>query len=211
MGGGELPLPFRSPQRVLQDTWGLVVESGHCSKEFLEIYLVVPEGERRCLGIEAPESGSSWTLLGVTGHGSVRQRPAYPPRMPLPLSIARFNKRYTNRFFEPLARRSSRFAVVRHVGRRSGAVYQTPVVVFEHKGALAVALTYGPSADWVRNVLGGSAQIERGGVSAGITDARVVTRCEVCASLPRVVRGALRVLRVRDFLLLQVSDSPGPL
>jgi len=97
------------------------------------------------------------------------------------------------------------------VGRRSGTTYEAPVVVFEHEGALAVALTYGPSVDWVRNVLGGSAQIERGGVSAGITDARVVTRSVVWASLPRVVRGALRVLRVRDFLLLQVSDSPGPM
>ena len=85
--------------------------------------------------------------------------------MPLPRAVARFNKRVTNRFLEPIARRSSGFAVVHHVGRRSGREYTTPVNLFrlgdEGAGvgdrsttdAAIVSLTYGPSADWVRNVL----------------------------------------------------------
>ena len=47
--------------------------------------------------------------------------------MPLPKSLAKFNLRYTNRVLGPLARLLPGFAVVTHVGGRSGRVYRTPV------------------------------------------------------------------------------------
>jgi deazaflavin-dependent oxidoreductase (nitroreductase family) len=43
--------------------------------------------------------------------------------------------------------------VVVHRGRRSGRVYQTPVNVFAAEDGYVIALTYGPDADWVKNVL----------------------------------------------------------
>ena len=45
------------------------------------------------------------------------------------------------------------FAIVIHVGRRSGRTYETPVNVFRDGGRYVFALTYGPESDWVRNVL----------------------------------------------------------
>lgn len=129
--------------------------------------------------------------------------------MPLPRSVARLNKRYTNRFIEPLVRRWSRFAVVHHVGRRSGAAYETPVTVFELDGSLVVALTYGLEADWVKNVLCGPSQIERSGSLANIARVEVVGRDVAWAALPLVVRAALRVMSVTHFLLLGLeSDDP---
>jgi len=106
---------------------------------------------------------------------------------------------------EPVVRRSSRFAAVHHLGRRSGAAFSTPLVVFDLDGSLVVALTYGPGADWVKNVLGGPSQIIRGASMANITDVEVVGRDVAWAALPLVVRGALRVLRVRHFLLLGIE------
>ncbi len=44
------------------------------------------------------------------------------------------------------------FAIVRHVGRRSGKTYETPVIVFPFAGGFMLALTYGPEVDWYRNV-----------------------------------------------------------
>ena len=125
--------------------------------------------------------------------------------MPLPRSVARFNKRFTNRFVEPLARRFRNFAVVHHEGRHSGNPYATPVNCFGCGDDIVVALTYGRRADWAQNVLAGPARIDLGGDIRQIVSAEVVGRDEAWPILPRLVRMALRILRVRDFLQLSVS------
>ena len=45
------------------------------------------------------------------------------------------------------------FSVVRHVGRRSGAVYETPIMVAPVPGGFVAELTYGPRVNWYRNVV----------------------------------------------------------
>ncbi len=130
--------------------------------------------------------------------------------MPLPHWVARFNRRFTNRFIEPVARVSSGFAVVHHLGRSSGTPYTTPVNVFDADGHLLVALTYGPSADWFRNVQSGPASIERAGQVHRITAARVIARDEAWPHLPSFVRFALRILTVHDFALLTTSTEAQP-
>jgi len=125
--------------------------------------------------------------------------------MPLPRSVARFNKRYANRFVEPLVAKSSTFVIVEHAGRRSGATYRTPINLFDCDGGFVAALTYGPSADWVQNVLAGPARCERAGLSHTIDSAALVPRASVEHCLPRLVRMALRILRVDHFLLVSLS------
>jgi deazaflavin-dependent oxidoreductase (nitroreductase family) len=44
-------------------------------------------------------------------------------------------------------------SIVRHVGRRSGRTYQTPVVAVEHGDSFLIALPYGERTDWMKNVL----------------------------------------------------------
>lgn len=73
--------------------------------------------------------------------------------MPLPRSLARFNRVVTNRLFAPLAGRVPPWIVLEHQGRRSGRQYRTVVWAFSRRGDLVVALTYGPETDWTRNVL----------------------------------------------------------
>lgn len=73
--------------------------------------------------------------------------------MPLPRSLARFNRVVTNRLFAPLAGRVPPWIVLEHQGRRSGRQYRTVVWAFPRRGDLVVALTYGPETDWTRNVL----------------------------------------------------------
>jgi deazaflavin-dependent oxidoreductase (nitroreductase family) len=72
--------------------------------------------------------------------------------MPLPRQVARFNRVVTNRLFAPLAGRVPPWVLVEHTGRRSGRTYRTVVWAFPRRGDLIMALTYGPSSDWVRNV-----------------------------------------------------------
>jgi deazaflavin-dependent oxidoreductase (nitroreductase family) len=44
-------------------------------------------------------------------------------------------------------------SVVAHVGRRSGRSYRTPVVTARTDGGFAIALPYGATTDWLKNVL----------------------------------------------------------
>jgi deazaflavin-dependent oxidoreductase (nitroreductase family) len=67
--------------------------------------------------------------------------------------IRAFNKRFLNPLilkFAGLSRNS--FAVIRHVGRRSGKAYETPIMVEQVGDHFVMALTYGPQVDWYRNV-----------------------------------------------------------
>src|SRR4051812_49595068 len=78
--------------------------------------------------------------------------------MPLPKRLARFNLHVTNRVLGPFARRLPGFAVVAHVGRRSGRVRHTPVNLFRDGDRYVIALTYGADSQWVRNVLAAATQ-----------------------------------------------------
>jgi deazaflavin-dependent oxidoreductase (nitroreductase family) len=73
--------------------------------------------------------------------------------------------RWFTRATRPLALRSagkegSNTSVVRHVGRRSGRTYHTPVIAAQHDDSFLIALPYGERTDWLKNVLAkGSAAI----------------------------------------------------
>ena len=84
--------------------------------------------------------------------------------MPLPRTLARWNKVGLNRVTKHVAPWMPGFGVVAHAGRRSGRRYQTPVNVFPAGGGYLLALTYGPDSDWVKNVLaaGGCELVTRG-------------------------------------------------
>jgi len=84
--------------------------------------------------------------------------------MPLSHRVAEFNRRFTNRITRRIAGWMPGFAIVTHVGRRSGKAYQTPVNAFRRPAGYRIALTYGAESDWVRNVLaaGGCELLARG-------------------------------------------------
>ena len=68
-------------------------------------------------------------------------------------AIRAFNKRYFNRLVHRFAGVSrTPFALIRHVGRRSGKPYETPIIVMPLENGFVIALTYGPEVDWYRNV-----------------------------------------------------------
>ena len=77
--------------------------------------------------------------------------------------------RLFTRAMRPLALRSagkegSNTSVVRHVGRRSGRTFETPVVAVHHDDSFLIAMPYGKRTDWLKNVLDkGSAAIVTNG------------------------------------------------
>jgi deazaflavin-dependent oxidoreductase (nitroreductase family) len=125
--------------------------------------------------------------------------------MPLPRSVARFNRVVTNRILGPLAPYLPSFGVVVHEGRKTHVVRRTPVRVFRRPGSYLVALTYGPESDWVRNVLAsGGCELETGGRRLRLVQPRLV-HDEQRRAVPAVVRFIGRLGNVSDFLELTLD------
>ena len=68
--------------------------------------------------------------------------------------LIRFNKQTLNPATLKIAgRRSSIYAALKHVGRRSGRAYMTPVVAKPLGDGFVIPLPYDAGVDWCRNVL----------------------------------------------------------
>ena len=79
--------------------------------------------------------------------------PNQPDTFRLPSRIRIFNKYVTNRLLRVFANLSlGPFAILRHVGRRSGKPYETVIWVWPLEEGFVIALTYGPKVDWYRNL-----------------------------------------------------------
>jgi deazaflavin-dependent oxidoreductase (nitroreductase family) len=128
--------------------------------------------------------------------------------MPLPRQLAHFNRRITNRITRPLAGWMPGFAIVIHVGRRSGRTYSTPVNVFRDRGRYVFALTYGPESDWVRNVLAaGGCKIKTRRRVVEFRDPQLFTD-PTRRLVPAPARWILGLVNVDEFMALSPAAPP---
>ena len=127
--------------------------------------------------------------------------------MPLPRALARFNRRVTNPVLGVGAPYLPGFGVVVHRGRRSGREYRTTVNVFPRPGGFVIALTYGASTDWVRNVVAqGGCALETRGRRYRLVQPRI--QHDGLAMLPAALRPLLgRLVGVRDVLDLTLPSA----
>jgi deazaflavin-dependent oxidoreductase (nitroreductase family) len=106
--------------------------------------------------------------------------------------------------FGPLAGRVPPFAVVEHVGRRSGRRYRTVLWAFPRGADMVVVLTYGPSADWVRNVLAASScRVKWAGRWRQMVSPEVVDGPAARRLVPGLLRLPLRLAGVQFVLRLR--------
>jgi deazaflavin-dependent oxidoreductase (nitroreductase family) len=125
--------------------------------------------------------------------------------MPISRRVARFNKHVTNHATGPFAGRLPGFALVTHVGRRSGTVYRTPVNVFRDGDRYVFALTYGSRAEWVRNVLAaGGCEIRTRGRTVDLAEPELFTDPKRGA-VPIPARWILGLIDVDEFLALRAA------
>lgn len=110
-----------------------------------------------------------------------------------------------NRVTVPIARSShGPFSLVRHVGRRSGRIYETPLILARVTDGFVAELTYGEDVDWYRNVVaaGGCTVIHHR------TEYRIdaIEFCDTStgrSAYPLPLRTALKILRRTHFRLLR--------
>ncbi|WP_423462514.1 nitroreductase family deazaflavin-dependent oxidoreductase [Promicromonospora sp. MS192] len=149
-----------------------------------------------------------WTLLGVVAlllAGVLAIVVVMRSKNPRGLGmVRRFNRRFTNRqAMRHAGEAGSEYAVVRHVGRRSGAPYATPIGTYPVGDDFLVFLPYGADADWVRNIrAAGTAELMTDGRVHQVTP-RVVDAAEALPHLPAGDRRIARLFRVTDFLVLE--------
>ena len=120
--------------------------------------------------------------------------------MPIPMAVARLNRRVTNRLTRPFADRLPGFAILTHTGRKSGKTYSIPINAFRDGDDYIFALTYGAETDWVRNVLAaGGCEIVTRGHTVHLTNPRILTDPgQTWAPLP--VRLVLGLIDARQYL-----------
>jgi deazaflavin-dependent oxidoreductase (nitroreductase family) len=130
-----------------------------------------------------------------------------PPSPRLLDRVRQFNKRT----FNPWILRSagtahSPFAVVGHIGRRSGTTYATPVIAMSLQDGFAFALTYGPEVDWYRNILAaGSCTLRWRGRAYELEGPETMSAEKGWLAFPFPLRPILRLMRKRDFFRMRLS------
>ena len=114
---------------------------------------------------------------------------------------------FANRVINPVTRRIAGrlpgFGLVTHTGRRSGRSYRIPINVFRRGDQFVFALTYGSRVDWVQNVIAaGRCELRVRGRDFQLDHPNLIV--DPSASLtPLPVRLFLRLLRVREFLMMK--------
>ena len=125
--------------------------------------------------------------------------------MPLPLALGRFNTRVTNRIIGPILVQFPWYGWLFHVGRRTGRPYRTPIMLFLRGDRAVIALTYGERTQWLKNVLAaGSCTFESPGDAAVHLASPEFVHDPARRLVPAIMRIALALLRVSDFLVLRV-------
>ena len=125
--------------------------------------------------------------------------------MPIPLVVGRWNKAGLNKVTRHVAPWVPGLGLVVHRGRRSGTEYQTPVNVFPTGDGFVIALTYGPGADWVKNVLAaGGCELKTRGKTYQLSAPKVV-RDPTRRRFPLPVRVVLRIVGADEYMELSKS------
>jgi deazaflavin-dependent oxidoreductase (nitroreductase family) len=143
----------------------------------------------------------------------VGMRAKYPPVL---TAVRRMNRAFWNpRAMETAGQPGATASVIRHVGRRSGTSYETPIGPIVTDGGFVVALPYGTTPDWLKNVLeAGSAVIVHEGITYQVDHPEVIPSEDAFAYVPSSEQRALRLFRVDQFLQVHkaetLDDAPEP-
>lgn len=119
-------------------------------------------------------------------------------------------KNTLNRVTARAARRGGGpFSLIRHVGRRSGRTYETPVVLARVPEGFVAELSFGEGVDWLRNIeAAGGCVAVCGGEEYRVEGIGTLDTAAGRAAFPAVRRALLTATRRKSFRLLRSPASP---
>ncbi|GAA0250385.1 nitroreductase family deazaflavin-dependent oxidoreductase [Saccharothrix mutabilis subsp. mutabilis] len=121
--------------------------------------------------------------------------------------VRAFNRRFLNPLMLSLAgRRHWYAAAIRHVGRRTGREYATPVVAVRVDGRFVIPLPYGTGVDWLRNVQAtGRATLDVKGEHYQVVAPRVVDAATALPLLAPARRRVWRLFKIEQYLMVAIE------
>jgi hypothetical protein len=118
------------------------------------------------------------------------------------------NKVVTNKLMIRIAgKRFSHFAVLGHVGRKSGRLYRIPIIAEPIQNGFVIALTYGKRVDWYENVAAkGSCSLKWKNRDYQLIHPEFIDRETGLMAFPAMFRSGLRMMGIQDFLKLEIQE-----
>ncbi|HUY78516.1 MAG TPA: nitroreductase family deazaflavin-dependent oxidoreductase [Ktedonobacterales bacterium] len=115
-----------------------------------------------------------------------------------------FAKRFANPLLRNVADSShGPFALLRHVGRRSGKAYEIPIMVWRAPDGFVIALTYGSHVDWLRNLqAAGQGTLRWHKQEYVFQQPTFIDEQAGLSALPPFIRGFLGLLGTHQFVKL---------
>jgi len=144
--------------------------------------------------------GSLVLILAAIGAAfMIGMRTKYPPMLN---AVRRMNRAVMNpRAMKTAGQPGAYAGVIRHVGRNSGTPYETPVGPFPTDYGFDIALPYGSSPDWLKNVVAaGSAVIVHEGVAYSVDLPELIPAADAMDNVPPSEQRNIRVFAVDNFL-----------
>ncbi len=116
-----------------------------------------------------------------------------------------FNKHVTNKILIHIAgKKFDPFAVLSHIGRKSGNVYRIPVIAEPVENGFVIALTYGKKVDWYENIRArGTCSIRRKNKDYNLIHLEFVDKEVGLAAFPKFLQSALKKAEIEYFLKLE--------
>lgn len=129
--------------------------------------------------------------------------------MRIPSSIRYFNKRYTNRLMIKIAGKThSPIALIRHIGRKTGIRYDTPIIAQKEAGYFVFALTYGKEVDWYRNIMGSkTGELLWRGKWYSLENPQPLNATHASGMFAQPMRAILRIINLQDYIVMTINDE----
>ncbi len=119
--------------------------------------------------------------------------------------LRKFNRAFFNPIIKLIAGRFF-YALVYHVGRRSGKEFSTPVVGIKANAFIFIPLPYGADTDWFLNVRAkGSCGVKIKGKLYPSSNPEVVEPTVALAAFSPALQRAFRRAKIKQFLRLRVE------
>ena len=118
------------------------------------------------------------------------------------------NKHVTNKLMIHIAgKRFGHFAVLSHVGRKSGKLYRIPIIAEPFQNGFVIALTYGRKVDWYENIAAkGSCSLRWKGKDFQLIHPAFIDKETGLMAFPAMFRSGLKAMRIQDFLKLEIEE-----
>jgi deazaflavin-dependent oxidoreductase (nitroreductase family) len=116
---------------------------------------------------------------------------------------------FTTKVINPITRRFAGslpgFAMLTHVGRKSGRTYRTPINVFRRGDHYVFALTYGSEVQWLKNIFAaGGVDMRTRGRDIRLVEPELIIDPDL-RLMPLPLRIAGRLNRVTEFLRMRAA------